>query len=348
MTASSNAVVIEQPVSRSARSVPDRIGALDMTKGVLVVLMVVYHSFNYSADYTLGFKFIPFLPPSFIVITGFLISHLNPVSNDGVRLRSSGRFIFRGFRLLALFIILNIATQLAGGGKSSHEAQGVSYFFDHWFEVFGFGEGRYASFLILLPIAYLLLLAPILVILDRWTPVLIPALVVSLAVLCAWAGIYNELPVNLGLLFAGLVGFSLGRLPNTSLLYLKRYWFIAVFFYTIFLLVSHFAGRTPLNQLFDACLALAAIFGVCSAVGEYSLPGQRLVALGKYSLFSYILQLAVLQILSRFVGRLMPFSLEFFLQMILVLVGLMISVEALHYGRRKNWFVDRSYKAVFA
>ena len=27
-----------------------------MTKGVLVILMVIYHSFNYSRDYTLGFK----------------------------------------------------------------------------------------------------------------------------------------------------------------------------------------------------------------------------------------------------------------------------------------------------
>ena len=52
-----------------------------MTKGVLVMAMVVYHSFNYSTDLALGFKYLPFLPPSFILITE--ISYLQAVLYPG-------------------------------------------------------------------------------------------------------------------------------------------------------------------------------------------------------------------------------------------------------------------------
>src|ERR1700758_2466346 len=73
-----------------------RIEALDMTKGVLVVAMVIYHSFNYSTDYTLGFKCLPFLPPSFILITGFLISRLYFTPETPRDSRVYGRLLFRG------------------------------------------------------------------------------------------------------------------------------------------------------------------------------------------------------------------------------------------------------------
>ncbi|SRR6266481_167659 len=64
-----------------------RIAALDMTKGVLIVAMVIHHSFNYSTDYTLGFKYLSFLPLSFILITDLLISGLYFDSNDARSLR---------------------------------------------------------------------------------------------------------------------------------------------------------------------------------------------------------------------------------------------------------------------
>src|ERR1051325_5936996 len=60
---------------RSTPSTP-RIDAIDMVKGVLVVFMVAYHSLNYSTRYQLAFQYMAFLPPSFILITGFLLSHV--------------------------------------------------------------------------------------------------------------------------------------------------------------------------------------------------------------------------------------------------------------------------------
>src|SRR5438067_11789214 len=111
-----------------------RIDALDMTKGVLVMAMVVYHSFNYSTDYTLGFNYLPFLPPSFILITGFLISRLYFTPEAARDSRVYGRLFFRGCRLLVLFTLLNLLTQLVGRHKAVGSPEGSRYLWDYSYE----------------------------------------------------------------------------------------------------------------------------------------------------------------------------------------------------------------------
>src|SRR5688572_15112722 len=53
---------------------PARDCALDIVKGLLVVLMALYHGINYTAHLGLAFKWLGFLPPAFIFITGLLLS----------------------------------------------------------------------------------------------------------------------------------------------------------------------------------------------------------------------------------------------------------------------------------
>src|SRR4051794_14295397 len=109
--------------ARTTRSSRPRIQALDMTKGVLVIAMVVYHCFNYSTDYTLGFKYLAFLPPSFILITGFLIGRLYLKSEATDDPAVYSKLFTRGIRLLLIFTILNVLTQLAGRRKLSGDRQ---------------------------------------------------------------------------------------------------------------------------------------------------------------------------------------------------------------------------------
>src|SRR5256885_17147620 len=111
--------VVEEPKPHGPQpGARPRIDALDMTKVVLVMAMVIYHSFNYSTDYTLGFKYLPFLPPSFILITGFLIARLYFTPDAARDSRVYGRLFFRGCRLLVLFTLLNLLTQLVGRHKA--------------------------------------------------------------------------------------------------------------------------------------------------------------------------------------------------------------------------------------
>jgi len=319
-----------------------------MTKGVLVVAMVIYHSFNYSTDYTLGFKYLPFLPPSFILITGFLISRLyfkpEAARDPGV----DGRLLLRGFRLLFLFTFLNVLTQLVGRQKFATGPQGIGYLADYWFEIYGIGGGQFAAFSILLPIAYLLLLAPLLILLNRWNRILVPLAAVSLAIFCAITSPQGETSANLALLSAGLIGVILGGVPVSVLVAMGRYWYVAVAVYVGYVALSHLVWQNPFDQLLNAFLALAAIFSVCSAINSNSPFGRRLLVLGKYSLLAYILQIAVLQVLARFVGRVEPFTAPFFLQMLGVLLLMIIIAESLGWARRKSTRVDASYRAIFA
>src|SRR5579872_386052 len=66
-------------VERSPAPVKDtnRVPALDFTKGALVLIMVLYHWMNYFIvlDWTY-YRYLHFLTPSFIFITGFMISNI--------------------------------------------------------------------------------------------------------------------------------------------------------------------------------------------------------------------------------------------------------------------------------
>lgn len=330
------------------RTPRQRIDALDMTKGVLVVAMVVYHSFNYSTDYTLGFKYLPFLPPSFILITGFLISRLyfkpKAAHDPGVH----GRLLLRGFRLLLLFTFLNVVTQLVGRQEFATGPQGIGYLADYWFEIYGIGGGQFAAFSILLPIAYLLLLAPLLILLNHWNRILVPLAAVSLAIFCAIPSPQGEPSANLALLSAGLIGVILGGVSASVLVAMGRYWYVAVAGYVGYVALSHLVWQSPFDQLLNAFLALAAIFSLCAAIGANGFFGRELLVIGRYSLLAYILQIAVLQVLARLFGRVDPFTAPFFLQMLGVGMMMIMIAEGLQWARRRAAWIDASYRFVFA
>jgi hypothetical protein len=73
---------------------------------------------------------------------------------------TSRRLIVRGLKLLILFTVLNLLINLTGPDKAQP-------FMSALFQVYVAGEARYASFQILLPIAYLLLAAPSVLMLGR-------------------------------------------------------------------------------------------------------------------------------------------------------------------------------------
>lgn len=53
-----------------------RIVFIDFAKGILVLLMVICHSLNYLQYVTLPHDILIFLPPSFIMIAGFIVCHM--------------------------------------------------------------------------------------------------------------------------------------------------------------------------------------------------------------------------------------------------------------------------------
>jgi hypothetical protein len=319
-----------------------RVGALDMTKGVLVVLMVIYHSINYTNQYYLAFQYIGFLPPSFILIAGFLITNLYSTRYDARDWRPHKRLFLRGAKLLALFTVLNVVAHAIRGRT------GIDVYFAHWFEVYVFGSGRLAAFEVLLPIAYLLLLAPLIILADHLHRLVLPAITIAFLVLCAILDSRGNSLANLNLLSAGILGMLLGRAPIKDLHVLGRRFPITALVYSIYFALCFTVGQSYLVQLFGACAALALIYSSCVNIGETGWSQARLVRLGRYSLVSYIVQIAILQVLVRVVGRPDLWSLGFLGLFFGTLILMTIIVEAIEWARTRSFGVETVYKAVFA
>ncbi|PYT85568.1 MAG: hypothetical protein DMG36_27405, partial [Acidobacteria bacterium] len=92
---------------------PLRNPALDFTKGALVLFMVLYHWLNYfiSADGDF-YRYIRFVTPSFIFITGFVISNVYLAKYELSDSRLPKRLLQRGLKILAIFVVLNIVISL--------------------------------------------------------------------------------------------------------------------------------------------------------------------------------------------------------------------------------------------
>lgn len=324
----------------------DRDDALDITKGILVVLMVVYHSLNYSTQYFLAFRYMAFLPPTFIIITGFLLTRIyatRRVRNSGVNLR----LFSRGGKLFLLFVAINLGAQSVRSVHDQGQSLGVRSFIVHWPDTFLVGSSRHAAFEILLPIAYLLLLAPALLWLDRlhrWILPVFTAVVIIFCNLMDRTGI--PLP-NLYFLSAGLIGMLLGRIAWASLEHLRRYIFVPILAYAIYAVVTHYIGQSFLLQLPGSVIALAAIYGSALWIAEARWPTPWFTRLGHYSLLAYIVQIAILQVLAQVFGRPEPFSTPFYALLVGTLILTALSAKITHWMRARLRAADYMYKAVF-
>ena len=230
-----------------------------MTKGILVILMVVYHSLNYTNQYHLGFRYFCFLPPSFILITGFLISYVYTARYRAGDRQLVYRLITRGAKLLLLFTALNIVAQFVRS-PAYGQSMGVANFFSRWEHIFLLGTEPGAVFEVLLPIAYLLILAPALVWLAQLHRLVLPLLTIALVTSCAWLDHKGASLLNLNFFSAGVVGMMSGHLISQPSR-LGRYVWIALAAYLAYFPLGVAKGHIYLVQLVGACVALALICG---------------------------------------------------------------------------------------
>ncbi|MCC6365720.1 MAG: hypothetical protein IT165_19575 [Bryobacterales bacterium] len=319
-----------------------RIVALDFTKGVLVLLMVVYHWLNYFVSTTGSFyKYLRFLTPSFIFITGFIISHVYLQKYASRNLVLSRRLLIRGLKLLFLFLIANIAIRSViptGRAHSSIEAVVSMYLTGQ----------AIVSFSILVPIGELLILSAVLAILSPYCQhifhlaALCGILFIAALHACGTSNTYAEL-VTLGVL-----GITVGYVPHSSLRYLNTHSTVLLVLYGCYLAaITVWAEIYPL-QVMGVCVNLALIYliGTLPVYTEHPLR-TTIILLGQYSLFAYILQILILHALHfslRNTGHIQRLLLSF-------LGGLAITILGVLWVRhaRRSWkTADRLYSVVFA
>jgi acyltransferase-like protein len=274
---------------------------LDVVKGALVVVMVVYHAMNiFSTAGPDEYAYVRFVSGSFILMSGYIVARF-----DGPRFKAdwrdtSRRLVARGLKLLILFTLLNLLINLTGIGNPDKVQLGLQGYTDTLFEVYVAGEPRYASFQILLPIAYLLVAAPTVLMLGRLSKWLFVA---SFATAFALSLLGIE-SVNLDFAVLGAIGLSGGILTNSveKPLAMTGVWSTAGSLLASVILMKYLSANLA-TYAFGTMVILKLLYELGKAVGPESPLARALILLGRYSLICYIAQIIFMQVLSRGLSR---------------------------------------------
>jgi len=332
---------------------PGRLSALDFTKGALVLFMVLYHWLNYFYGFKDDiYKYLRFLTPSFIFISGFLISNVYLARDKVGDSRAPRRLFQRGLKILALFIGLNagIALLFPHNGRIVFDMLSVRGLLAIY--VAGTsalpGIGKAAAFPVLVPISYLLLMSSGLLVLARWYSAIFYWACGVLFLGKTILGLSDIGNGNLDLLAIGSLGIVFGYVPAARIKQFVRYWLPLVCAYLGYLVaISIWNVLYPL-QVLGVCLTITLLYLLGAQSEEGKGVRGEIVLLGKYSLFAYVAQIAIVQALYRGFSHLgldlpvMPIS-------FVAAFGLTsLSVHALDRARKASLRVDQLYRAVFA
>lgn len=315
---------------------------LDWVKGTLVVLMVVYHSLNYSPYSHLSFAYIGFLPVSFIFIAGFLLTNSYLARYDVKDWRLHRRLVIRGAKLLVIFTVLNVALYFVAFG---HEF--LDRFSDNLQLIYIGAAGHVASYPILTSIGYLLLLAPVLLVIGSRHRAVLPGLAVALVLFCSFMEWRSAVSYHLGMISAGIIGTAFGFVPLRQITGFARKTLVVLGLYCVYRTASYVVGEPYALQLAGVVATLLLLYGVALKLPVGAQVFKQVVLMGRYSLLGYIMQLAFIQVAVRLFG---PFASPLAVA-ILTLVALIATwsitfiVDRL---RAKARFVDVTYKAAFA
>ena len=342
-------------VQGTARALkPQRIPALDFTKGALVLVMVLYHWMNYFLRLSWTYyKYLHFLTPSFIFIAGFMISNVYLSKYAATDPRLSKRLLTRGLKLLAVFFVLNLARTLVvpifGTGATVRNAVD----FRNAFAVFVSGNvpvagGKLVAFPILVPISYLLMLSGALMFPYRFYKYTFHVVCVLLLLAVAIRGLTGAPSPNLECITIGMMGVLTGFAPISAISDFIRHPYalaFAYFCYTIAITVWNIPFPLLIVGVY---LSVMVIYLVGASGSKFGSIRSEFILLGKYSLFGYISQIAILQLLGAGFRRanfgLAALAASFFVAIALTIV----SVEVVDRARARMPGIDSLYKAVFA
>jgi peptidoglycan/LPS O-acetylase OafA/YrhL len=337
---------------RSSSAAPVRIEALDFTKGALVLFMVLYHWLNYFVSPEGEFyRYLRFLTPSFLFITGFFVSqvYLCKYAADDPRLPK--RLFTRALKLVAIFVILNLSRAMVAPLLGSGHVAKMQLKLQDLIAIFVSGNltvsaGKLVAFFILVPISYVLMLSAVLVIAHRFYRysfhfACAMLLIASLAM--RWSGAESQ---YLELVGIGILGVVIGFNPVSEIDKFVRHPILLTVVYALYTIAITIWDVPFSLEVAGVCLTLAALY----LLGTMEVGPRRVqaevVLLGKYSLFGYISQIAILQILGAAFRHFNHGTLMSAMSFIAAFVLTIASVELVDKGRTLR-SINIAYKAVF-
>jgi len=332
-----------------------RIPALDFTKGALVLLMVLYHWLNYfiatEGDF---YRYLRFLTPSFIFITGFLISNVYLSKYEISDWQLPKRLMQRGLKILGVFIFLNMIVSFllreSYSGKILFDPMSIrniiAIFVTGNVSIAGIGKG--AVFHILVPISYVLLLSAGLLIASRLYKYIFHFVCMGFLLCVLILDLYGFESGNLDLLTIGLLGVTIGHVTIATINNIARHPFMLGGAYLCYIsAITVWNVIYPL-QVVGVCLSLMLIYMLGAKNAEPGKLRRHIILLGKYSLFGYLTQIAILQIIYRGLQHIDLGGSELAISLIGAVILTMLTVELVDRARARSTTLDGLYMAVFA
>jgi len=350
MTVLAPSVPVSKPTGKTARD-----SALDFTKGVFVLFMVLYHWLNYFiGPEGYYYNYLRFLTPGFIFITGFIISHVHLQRYGGARPRLPGRLVWRGLKLLAVFVGLNVLVGLALPGSLIRRSLQGGPILGSLSGIFVSGDlaadggQKSAAFNILVPFAYLLILSAVVMVLSRRIQYAFhyACVLAVLAVIAArMQGFYS---LNLELVMAGLLGVVFGYATEEQIAAVLRHPLLVGGLYCVYLAVITIRDVTLPLQITSVILTTTLFYLVGAKPGPPGIVRHYAILLGRYSLLGYISQIAVLQVLRRIAWLSHHGVVVLIVPLVLGVLLTVLAVDVVDWARGRSKVVDQMYQVVFA
>jgi hypothetical protein len=325
---------------------PDRLAGLDFAKGALVLLMVVYHWMNYFVGLDSDvYRYLRFLTPSFIFLTGFLVPQVYVARFFAGETHIPARIIRRGLKLLLIVLLLNAAAGLAGKRFSDGRAADDTPAALVWACLTGSAP---VTFSVLVPISYLLILSAVLLILSRYIPHLFHA--VSIATVgAAMIGDWNGTPNGyLELLGIGMLGVSAGHLSihRVNRLVERVAWLVIA--YVVYAGALILWNAVYALQVIGVCVNVALLYRLGRRTSRQQRVGGVLILLGQYSLFAYIIQIIIIRIVHSRVFDPGSAPDGTYPALFVTATCTLLSVHAVDRLRARASGINRLYTAIFA
>lgn len=328
------------------RSNAERDHALDVVKGLCVLVMVIHHALNYYPTELVSLRYFRFVSGAFVFLAGWVAVQIYGEKQRGGEsgFKLGLRLVFRGFRLLALYAALNLALELGVGSASGRPAT----WGDFLRALFIDGDYRDVYFSLLLPISYVLVTMGFLMLLPKGRTV---ALFVLNAGCLVWSlALHGDQTSGYFLRYftIGLIGALVGLIPAPMIRAACGNVVACCLGYACWLFVSRFLAPGFYAYVLSVVFSLGFLYSIAIGAPRNEPAAKWMVLWGKYTLIGYLGQIAILFATRMVLPRLAlgDFTVVF---AILITTGVLaVGIFALDRLRKSAPAVNTAYKVVFA
>jgi hypothetical protein len=292
------------------------------------------------------YGYIRFISGSFIFISGYIISMFYVGKFKFDRGGTTRRLVMRGLKLFILFSGLNILINLTGIGNPAKAPLGIQQYINNLSTIYISGDIKYAAFLILLPISYLLMISPIILQFSN-SRILLN---VTILLIVFSLTLYNIQWNNLNLGMIGMIGLSVGiGIDGIGKSFAMKSRVSIILGLIIMILMMGYLDRNILTYSLGVMIVLKLIYDFAMTLNSEMKYFQGIILVGQYSLVCYIMQIIILQGLSRVLDKKRwGLGYETILIFILTNIFILALCALLKYLRNQYGFIDKSYRFVFS